>query len=140
MSGAPEQVSDETAVHDAPAAAAGGDGAGIGLERAVLGFDSLPGGGAKAAPGLITTEMLGDPHGAQERSAARRREEAKLEDKLREPHEGGTILERHGTGTTPYSHRLKHEVGVPTPSLRVCSCIVSTAWLRHLRARHACSR
>lgn len=78
------------------------------LEHAVLGFDAKPQ-ESVAQPGP-TSEDLGDPEGAQKRAAERRRQEAMLEARLREPHEGGTIFERPGTGTTPYSHRLHHQV------------------------------
>ena len=84
-------------------------GGAVNLEHAVLGFDAKrqEAAGAQAEP---TSEELGNPSAAQERAAEKRRQEALLEAKLREPHEGGTIFERHGTGTTPYSHRLRHQV------------------------------
>jgi hypothetical protein len=56
-----------------------------------------------------TTEQLGHPNAAKEKGEKKRREEAELEAKQREPHEGGRIWARHGTGSTPFSYRLKHQ-------------------------------
>jgi len=83
---------------------------------AVLGFQATP---------LISRpppdkEELGDPDKAQEKAAAKRRQEAELEAQQREPHQGGTIMARHGTGTTPYSHRLQHRVS-SKPLLRIAA-------------------
>ena len=71
----------------------------------VLGFEANP--QALAKP---TDEQLGNPSSAQDRAAEKRRQEHELENRLLDKHAGGTIMARHGTGTTPFSHRLFHQV------------------------------
>ena len=98
-----------------PGAAGAGPGAG-GAEGGsaadlVLGFQATP----LAPKPPPSQDELGNPSAAQDKAAARRRQEQALEARQREPHEGGLVTARDGLGTTPYSHRLRHQVSARSP-------------------------
>ena len=128
------RIDEEGAVHPEGGADGGEEPFTAAKTEVVLGFQATPV-PPKPPPSL---EEMGNPFAAQQKSAERRRrgadsqklfsllwllvafdrafnfenvrQEQELEARQREPHEGNLITARDGTGTTPYSHRLRHQV------------------------------
>ena len=108
------------------------------LKVPVLGFQASP----PPARRKPTIEEMGHPYAAQEMAQTRRIKETELANRLLEPHPGGRIWARDGTGTTPFSHRMHHQVSVSTRLFPVLRCRTNiregaSVHLRQLKADRA---